>query len=60
MAYVTAKEVAKEFSVSTQTVDNWRKTKPGFPYIQLGDGYSPMYRYSIEDIKDYFKEVKNA
>lgn len=58
MAYVTTAEVAKEYSVSTQTVDNWRKCKPGFPYLNIGDKGSPMYRFSLEDIKKYFEEEK--
>lgn len=52
--YVDVNAVADHFSVTPQTVNNWRKKDPdNFPYLPIGeDGY----RYSIEDIENYWKE----
>ena len=51
--YVDVNKVAEHFSVTPQTVNNWRKKDPdNFPYLPIGkDGY----RYSIEDIEEYWK-----
>ena len=58
MAYVKTDEVAATFGVSVQTVCNWVKHRPGFPYLNVGTKDRPNYRFSIEDIKEYLKEAE--
>lgn len=54
MELLTQKELADKFSITTQTIYNWRKE--GCPYIQRGK----VLRFSYEDVFKWFKETSTT
>ena len=49
MNLLTQKQIAERFSVTTQTVYNWRKS--GCPHIQRGK----VLRFTYEDVLKWIK-----
>jgi len=52
--WLTAKEVAKKFSVTTRTVSNWVK-ELGLPQVHLGKKF---VRYIPSEVEDFFLEYE--
>ncbi len=52
-AVLTAKELAKRWSISEKTLEAWRGSGKGPKFLKVGDGERPRVRYEIEDIVEY-------
>ena len=56
---LTAEEVAHQLSVSTKTLDTWRRTEKGPPFIRLsGMGGGRGVRYRLDELKQWIEEQR--
>ena len=53
---LTADEVAHMLSVSTKTLDTWRRTDKGPPFIRLAGGGGRGVRYPLDKLKAWIDE----
>jgi len=54
---LTAEEVAHQLSMSTKTLDTWRQTGKGPPFIRLsGVGGGRGVRYPLDKLKAWISE----
>ncbi len=49
--FLTAEEVAKLTSLSTETLAQWRSQRRGIPYLKIGR----VVRYDLADVQAYLE-----
>lgn len=49
--YINEKELAKNLSLSVQTLRNLRHTRKGFPYYKMREGTKSAVRYDWDEIQ---------
>ena len=50
---LTPKDLAKRWSIATNTLARWRVAGVGPKYLKMGEGTRSRVRYRLSDIEDY-------
>lgn len=54
--YLTTDELAKRWSIATNTIRRWRTEGMGPSFVKLGSGIRSAVRYRLEDIEAYERD----
>jgi len=57
--YITPKQLAKRWSISPNTLRNWRLSGKGPKYVRFGKSSKNSVRYPISEVEKYEGSLQN-
>jgi hypothetical protein len=57
---ITAAQLALRWSLSVETLAQWRAAGSGPPWVRIGDGQRPRVRYRMSDVIAYERKQESA